>query len=84
MTTMWWPIIGILFYSILFYFEYDENSTHDRLLSLNYAFCHTKRLIKTSDPVYTDQTVNRNQLNLSIFDTPRQIAVKSSKQSQSW
>ena len=71
-----------LFHTV--YFEYEENSTHCRLLSLNYAFCHTKRLIKTSDPVYTDQTVNRNQLNLSIFDTPRQIAVKSSKQSRSW
>ena len=36
------------------YFEYEENFTHDRLLSLNYAFCHIKRLIKTSEPVYTD------------------------------
>ena len=27
---------------------------HDRLLFLNYAFCHIKRLIKTSEPVYTD------------------------------
>ena len=36
------------------YFEYEENSTHDRLLSLDYAFCHIKRLIKTSEPVYTD------------------------------
>ena len=41
-----------LFHSV--YFEYEENSTHDRLLSLNYAFCHIKRLIKTSEPVYTD------------------------------
>ena len=40
-----------LFHSV--YFEYEENSTHDRLLSLNYAFCHIKRLIKTSEPVYT-------------------------------
>ena len=31
------------------HFEYAENFTHDRLLSLNYAFCHIKRLIKTSD-----------------------------------
>ena len=71
-----------LFHSV--YFEYEENSTHHRLLSLNYAFCHIKRLIKTSEPVYTDYTVKRNQLNLSIFDTPRQITVKSSKQSRSW
>ena len=41
-----------LFHSV--YFEYEENSTHDRLLSLNYAFCHIKRFIKTSEPVYTD------------------------------
>ena len=41
-----------LFHSV--YFEYEENFTHDRLLSLNYAFCHIKRLIKTSEPVYTD------------------------------
>ena len=41
-----------LFHSV--YFEYEENSTHDRLLSLNYAFCLIKRLIKTSEPVYTD------------------------------
>ena len=41
-----------LFHSV--YFEYEENSTHDRLPSLNYAFCHIKRLIKTSEPVYTD------------------------------
>ena len=41
-----------LFHSV--YFEYEENSTHDRLLSLNYAFCHIKRLIKSSEPVYTD------------------------------
>ena len=41
-----------LFHSV--YFEYEENSTHDRLISLNYAFCHIKRLIKTSEPVYTD------------------------------
>ena len=41
-----------LFHSV--YFEYEENSTHDRLLSLNYTFCHIKRLIKTSEPVYTD------------------------------
>ena len=41
-----------LFHSV--YFEYVENSTHDRLLSLNYAFCHIKRVIKTSEPVYTD------------------------------
>ena len=41
-----------LFHSV--YFEYEENCTHDRLLSLNYAFCHIKRLIKTSEPVYTD------------------------------
>ena len=34
-----------LFHSV--YFEYEENCTHDRLLSLNYAFCHIKRLIKT-------------------------------------
>ena len=27
-----------LFHSV--YFEYEENCTHDRLLSLNYAFCH--------------------------------------------
>ena len=31
-----------LFHSV--YFEYEENSTHDRLLSLNYAFCHMKCL----------------------------------------
>ena len=37
-----------LFHSV--YFEYEENCTHDRLLSLNYAFCHIKRLIKTSEP----------------------------------
>ena len=30
-----------LFHSV--YFEYEENCTHDRLLSLNYAFCHIKR-----------------------------------------
>ena len=36
------------------YFEYEENCTHDRLLSLNYAFCHIMRLIKTSEPVYVD------------------------------
>ena len=36
------------------YFEYEENCTHDRLLSLNYAFCHIKRLLKTSEPVYRD------------------------------
>ena len=30
-----------LFHSV--YFEYEENCTHDRLLSLNYAFCHKKR-----------------------------------------
>ena len=71
-----------LFHSV--YFEYEENCTHDRLLSLNYAFCHIKRLIKTSEPGYTDKTVNRNQLNLSIVDTPLQKAVKSSKQSRSW
>ena len=41
-----------LFHSV--YFEYEENCTHDRLLSLNYAFCHIKRLIKTSEPVYVD------------------------------
>ena len=41
-----------LFHSV--YFEYEENYTHDRLLSLNYAFCHIKRLLKTSEPVYTD------------------------------
>ena len=41
-----------LFHSV--YFEYEENFTHDRLISLNYAFCHIKRLIKTSEPVYTD------------------------------
>ena len=33
-----------LFHSV--YFEYEENCTHDRLLSLNYAFCHIKRLLK--------------------------------------
>ena len=50
---MFWKIIGKgPFHSV--YFEYEENSTHDRLLSLNYAFCHIKRLIKTSEPVYTD------------------------------
>ena len=32
----------------------QENCTHDRLLSLNYAFCHMKRLLKTSEPVYRD------------------------------
>ena len=31
-----------LFHSV--YFEYEENCTHDRLLSLNYALCHIKRL----------------------------------------
>ena len=31
-----------LFHSV--YFEYEENCTHDRLLSLNYTFCHIKRL----------------------------------------
>ena len=31
-----------------------------------------------------DVPESRNQLNLSIFDTPRQITVKSSKQSRSW
>ena len=41
-----------LFHSV--YFEYEENCTHDRLLSLNYAFCHIKRLIKSSEPVYVD------------------------------
>ena len=41
-----------LFHSV--YFEYEENCTHDRLLSLNYAFCHIKRLLKTSEPVYRD------------------------------
>ena len=41
-----------LFLSV--YFEYEENCTHDRLLSLNYAFCHIKRSIKTSEPVYVD------------------------------
>ena len=41
-----------LFHSV--YFEYEENCTHDRLLSLNYVFCHIKRLIKTSEPVYVD------------------------------
>ena len=41
-----------LFHSV--YFEYEENCTHDRLLSLNYAFCHIERLIKTSEPVYVD------------------------------
>ena len=30
-----------LFHSV--YFEYEENCTDDRLLSLNYAFCHIKR-----------------------------------------
>ena len=30
-----------LFHSV--YFEYEENCTHDRLLSLNYTFCHIKR-----------------------------------------
>ena len=60
----WWPFWSCdldhllekvpqdLFHSV--YFEYEENSTHDRLLSPNYAFCHIKRLIKTSEPVYTD------------------------------
>ena len=43
---------GPNFHSV--YFEYEEDSTHDRLLPLNYAFCHIKRLIKTSEPVYTD------------------------------
>ena len=62
-----------LFHSV--YFEYEENCTHDRLLSLNYAFCHIKRLLKTSEPVYSDYTVHRNQFNLSNVDTPRQIAV---------
>ena len=62
-----------LFHSV--YFEYEENCTHGRLLSLNYAFCHIKRLLKTSEPVYRDLTVHRNQFNLSIVDTPRQIAV---------
>ena len=57
------------------YFEYEENCTHDRLLSLNYAFYHIKRLIKTSEPVYVDQTVHRKQFNLSIVDTPCQKAV---------
>ena len=33
-----------LFHSV--YFEYEENFTHDRLLSLSYVFCHIKRLIK--------------------------------------
>ena len=41
-----------LFHSV--YFEYEENCTHGRLLSLNYAFCHIKRLLKTSEPVYRD------------------------------
>ena len=41
-----------LFHSV--YFEYEENCTHDRLLSLNYAFCHIKRLINPSEPVYVD------------------------------
>ena len=41
-----------LFHSV--YFEYEENCTHDRLLSLNYAFCHIKLLVKTSEPVYVD------------------------------
>ena len=62
-----------LFHSV--YFEYEENCTHDRLLSLNYEFCHIKRLIKTSEPVYVDQTVHRKQFNLSIVDTPCQKAV---------
>ena len=62
-----------LFHSV--YFEYEENCTHDRLLSLNYAFCHIKSLIKTSEPVYVDQTVHRKQFNLSIVDTPCQKAV---------
>ena len=50
-----------LFHSV--YFEYEENCTHDRLLSLNYAFCHVKRLLKTREPVYRDKTVHRNQFN---------------------
>ena len=41
-----------LFHSV--YFEYEENCTHGRLLFLNYAFCHIKRLLKTSEPVYRD------------------------------
>ena len=41
-----------LFHSV--YFAYEENCTHGRLLSLNYAFCHIKRLLKTSEPVYKD------------------------------
>ena len=47
-------VIGVqdLFHSV--YFEYEENCTHDRLLSLNYAFCNIKRLLKTSEPVYRD------------------------------
>ena len=36
------------------YFEYDENCTHGRLLYAYYALCQTKRLIKTSEPVYAD------------------------------
>ena len=53
---LWWFLLEKvprdLFHSV--YFEYEENSTHDRLLSLNYAFCHIKRLIKTCEPVYTN------------------------------
>ena len=41
-----------LFHSV--YFENEENCTHGRLLSLNYAFYHIKRLLKTSEPVYRD------------------------------
>ena len=57
------------------YFEYEETCTHGRLLHAYYALSQTKRSIKTSEPVYADQTIHRTQFNVFFVDTLRQTAV---------